>query len=67
MLLRIIRMETIRIEFAQACRMSLLFEFRVSSETLLTHRSFRNDPVVEFSENGEKPLLGYAEIRAAFS
>ena len=56
--LRIIRLETIQSEFAQACWMSFLFAFRVPSETLRLQRAFRNDDLAAFSPQKEKALIG---------
>ena len=58
LLLRIIRLETVQIEFDQACWMSFLFAFRVPSETLRMQMAFRNDDISAFSPQKEKVLIG---------
>ena len=61
LLLRIIRHETVLIEFAQACCLSFLFAFRAPSGTLRLQRAFRNDGILAFTPQAEKALIGIRE------
>ena len=58
LLLRIIRLETAQIEFAQACWLSFLFAFLGPSETLRPQRAFRNDDMSAFSPQRDKAIIG---------
>ena len=62
LLIRIIRAESTRSEFAQACLFSLLFSFRVPSETLQIRMAFRNDRLTEFPPHPEKALVGVRRV-----
>ena len=53
MLLRLARLETVQIEFAQACWLSSLFARRAPSETIRLQRAFRNDDIAAFSSQRE--------------
>ena len=57
-MLRLIRRETVVSEFAQARGMSVLFPFRVPSETMQLVRTYRNDEICAFSPHLEKTLIG---------
>ena len=63
LLLRLIRSESIRSEFAQACLLSFLFSFRVPSETLQLRRSYRDDRLTEFAPQGQKALIGVRLVK----
>ena len=52
-------------DFLQAIVISFLFSLRVPSETLMLVRAFGDDPILEFTKQKPKALIGVREMRGA--
>ena len=57
-LLRLLKMGAIRSEIAQACVLSLLFAFRVPSETLQLRRAYSDDHMLSLAKKRERVHTG---------